>query len=68
MYVKNSHIIIIVCDLSVDNLDYLDYIKKYLSYVNIQTQSSKEENKIVFATVAMAEAAGYTLAVNCKSR
>ena len=28
----------------------------------------KEENKIVFATVAAAEAAGYTLAANCKPR
>ncbi|HEY9582849.1 MAG TPA: hypothetical protein VJK09_00855, partial [Candidatus Paceibacterota bacterium] len=28
----------------------------------------KEENKIVFATPAAAEAAGYTLAANCKLR
>ena len=28
----------------------------------------KEENKIVFATPAAAEAAGYTLAANCKPR
>lgn len=28
----------------------------------------KEENKIIFATVAAAEAAGYSLAANCKPR
>jgi len=28
----------------------------------------KEENKIIFSTPAAAEAAGYTLAVNCKPR